>query len=133
MALNFPPVAGIVNESFTPSIDMIGDADVITQTATIASGAGVVVYLQVLGLVTASGKLVKHNPAGADGSQNATALAAYGVDATSGDVVCQVITAGEFAVQSLTFNAATNTDALKLAVFGLNHPIKVKKAIYSAA
>ncbi len=132
MALTYPNAAAYSTESFVPSGDLSGSSDIIQQKAVIVSGTGTVVYLQVLGTITASGKLTKHAPAAVDGSQNATALAAYAVDATSGDVTCNVITSGEFSMDALTWNAATNTDALKLAVFGLNSPIKVRKLAYGA-
>ena len=41
---------------------------------------------QVLGLITASGKYAAHNPAAADGSQNAVAVCIYRYDATAADV-----------------------------------------------
>lgn len=133
MALTYPVAASYATESFTPSGDLAGTSDIITQTATIVSGTGTVVYLQVLGRVTASGKLAKHNPGASTGVETAMALAAYAVDATSGDVTCQVITAGEFAMDALTYHADTDTEAEKLAVFGPTSAIKVKKLAYGAA
>ena len=60
-------------------------------TATIASGQGVVPAGQVLGKVTASGKLVKYSNAAADGSQTAIGILYGSVDATSADAPCIVI------------------------------------------
>ena len=133
MALTYPNAAGYAVETFIPSGDLSGASDIISQTGTIVSGAGTIVYLQVLGIITASGKYTKHAPAAVDGSQNAVALACFAVDATSGDVVTKVYTAGEFAMDALTWNAATNTDALKLAVFPPTSAIKVRKLAYGAA
>lgn len=128
----FPPVASRSSESFSPPHTLAGDKAITTQGAVALSGQ-TFVYLQVLGRVTASKKLVAHDPAATNGSEVAVALAAYPVDASAADTPCQVITAGEFAMQALTFNAATNTDALKLAVFPIGSPIIVKKLAYGAA
>jgi len=47
--------------------------------------AEVLVAGAVLGLVTASGKYVEHDPAAVDGSENAIAILFEAVDATAGD------------------------------------------------
>lgn len=133
MALTFPPVASGSTETFTPSVDIAGDGEVKTRGVTIASGNGTIAYLQVLGRITTGGKLAKHNPGAADGSQVAVALAAYPVDATSADVTCEVIVSGEFNTASCVFHADTDTDAEKLAVFPIGSPITLKKNAYSAA
>jgi len=133
MALTYPVAASYATESFTPSGDLAGTSDIITQTAVIASGVGTVVYLQALGRVTTGGKLKKHNPGASTGEEVAMALAAYAVDATSGDVTCQVITAGEFSMDAITWHADTDTEAEKLAAFGPTSAIKVKKLAYGAA
>lgn len=132
MALTFPPVAGVTSESFVPSGDLAGSFDVRTQQATLVAGAGTIVYLEVLGRITGTGKLTKHNPAAADGSQVAVALAAYGVTVGGSDVEANVITSGEFSMNAVTFNAATNTDALKLAVFPVGSDIIIKKPAFGA-
>ena len=77
MALTYPNAAGYAVETFVPSGDLSGASDIISQTGTIVSGAGTIVYLQVLGIITASGKYTKHAPAAVDGSQNAVALACF--------------------------------------------------------
>lgn len=128
----YPPVASFSSESFVPTTELAGDKQIITQRATILSGQ-VLAYLRVLGKVTASGKLVAHNPGASDGSEVAVAIAAYAVDASGGDVVENVITQGEFAMQALAYHASTDTDAEKLALFPLGHPISIKKLAYGAA
>ena len=60
------------------------------EEGTIASGAGIVQPGTVLGRVTATGKYVPVNPAGADGSESASAILFHGVDATDADVPCTV-------------------------------------------
>ena len=85
--------------------------------AKVASGAGKVQAGTILGKVTASGKYVPHAPAAEDGSQTAVAILYANVDATSVDALC-VITARDSEVKGadLIYNAATDTDAEKLAV-----------------
>lgn len=130
MEYNFA-ASGPNAESFTPPFLLAGSAEVATKPAVLASGQGAVVLGQVLGIVTASGKYAKHNPGATDGSQNAVAIAAFPVDATSADQNLSVYIAGEFAMEALVFNAATNTDALKLAVFPASSRIVVKKRYFS--
>lgn len=132
MAVIYPSIAGFSSESFTAPQGFALDSDVIDQSATIVSGAGTIVFGQVLGMITASGKLTKHAPAASDGSQIAVAVAAYPVDATSADVVAKVYTAGVFAMDALVYNAATNSDALKLAVFPLTSTLKVRKLAFGS-
>lgn len=133
MATTFPSVASVTTETFTPFQAYAGDHPVTTQVATIASGAGALVYLQVLGKITASGKLTVHNPAAADGSQVAVALAAGPFDATSADVTCPVITEGVFSTQAVTFHASVTTDAAKLATFPIGSNIVLKKLAFGTA
>lgn len=61
-----------------------GNGYITRKAITVLSGE-VLVAGAVLGLVTASGKYVEHNPAGVDGSENAIAILFEGVDATAGD------------------------------------------------
>lgn len=63
---------------------MPGNGDISFETVIILSGE-VLGNNAVLGLVTASGKYVEHDPAGADGSENAIAVLVGAVDATTGD------------------------------------------------
>lgn len=132
MATTFPAVASVTSESFTPFQALAADHQVTTQLATIASGAGVLSYLQVLGKITASGKLTVHNPGASDGSQVAVALATGAFDATSADVNCPVITEGVFAMQALTYHSSVTTDAAKLATFPIGSNIVIKKLAFGA-
>lgn len=72
---------------------------------------------QVLGRVTASGLFAKHAPAASDGSEVATAILAYDVATPIALKKEAIYVGGVFNIDELTFNAATNTDALKAAVF----------------
>lgn len=117
-------------ESYAPTYLVVG-GPVKTKSDTVVSGQGVIAVGQVLARNTSTGKLVKHDPAGSTGTNIAVAIAATSVDATSGDKVLSTYVAGEFAISGMTFNAATNTDALKLAVFGDESPIILRNLSYS--
>ena len=73
--------------------------DYSRETATIASGNGIISIGEVLGLVTASGKHAKFDNAAVDGTQVAVAVSRAKVDSTAGDItgvpvearVCTVI------------------------------------------
>ena len=56
------------------------------ETGIVASGAGKVKAGAVMGIVTASGKMVPYAPGAADGSENAAGILFEGCDATSADV-----------------------------------------------
>ena len=89
-------------------------------TITVASGAGKLVSGTVLGKVTqtgqpATGKFVPSPATGSDGSQNATAILAYPVDATSGDCpAVAVVRKDEVRSDELTFDPSVD-DATKKA------------------
>ncbi len=62
-----------------------GNGYISRKAITVLSGENLVAGA-VLGLVTASGKYVEHDPAGVDGSEDAIAILFDAVDATAGDV-----------------------------------------------
>jgi hypothetical protein len=82
------------------------------------AGSGKIKAGAVLGKITVSGKYKPHDPAAADGSQTAAALALNNVDVPAdADLVDVGITRdAEVKMVCLTFNAATDTDAEKAAV-----------------
>jgi hypothetical protein len=125
----YPNTASRSVESFAPGHVYAGISDVLTAPATLV--AGTYTYLQVLGRVTATGKLTAHNPGAADGSQNAVALCAfpavYAADATP-----EVIVSGEFNIEALTFHASVTTNAAKLATFPIGSTIVLKKTAFGA-
>lgn len=85
-------------------------------TITIASGAGVIAPMTVLGKITASGKYVVSENTASDGSEVAVAINLYGVDATSADVAVAAITRdAEVNTNFLTYGASRNLDAEKAA------------------
>lgn len=86
---------------------------------TIASGAGVIAPLTVLGKITASGKYIPSPAAevvGSEGAEVAVAVNLYGVDATDADVKVAAITRlAALNGNYLTYDASRNLDAEKLA------------------
>ena len=128
----YPGGAAFSTESMTPFRAIADDTDLISQRAVIATAAGSVAYLQVLGQITASGKMTKHNPGASDGSQIAVAVAAYAVDATGGDVTANVYSAGAFDINALVYHSTTDTEAERLAVFPFTSSLKVRKPLYGA-
>lgn len=92
---------------------------VVTEKATVVSGAGVVVRGTVLGRVTASGKLNVVNSANSDGSQVPYAIACDTVDATGADVATAVYLTGEFNEAALVFGGSDAAATHKAALRGL--------------
>lgn len=105
--------AGITRSSIDPTQVSYGSS----RPVTLAGGQGVLPTFTVLGLVTATGLWVAHNPAASDGSEVAAGVLAYEVNTGSAEVVASVFTRGDFTLQALTFHASLTTDAAKLAQF----------------
>ena len=102
--------------TFSPIPLWAGDATIVTDdNYVVASGQGIVPKYSVVGLV--GGKLVKHNPAGVDGSQNAIGILTQAVNATAADAKVAIYVSGFFNHLALTWAAATSTFALRQAVF----------------
>lgn len=93
-----------------------GESDIVTTQGVLLEGVAYVAG-QVLGRVTASGKFAKHDPAASTGVENAIAILAYDVPTPTVGKKEAIYVGGVFNIDELTFNAATNTDALKAAVF----------------
>lgn len=127
--MGYPQVASRSVESFAPGHIYAGISDVVTAPAIVV--AGTYVYLQVMGRITASGKLKAHDPAASDGSQVAVALCAIPAVYTA-DATPEVIVSGQFNIEAVTFNASITTDAAKLATFPIGSQIILKKTAYGA-
>lgn len=119
-----PPVqdkdlaASAIEGSFDRTKLFAGDSPVNTDDGyVVASGQGAVPKYSVVAVLTATGKLVKHNPAGADGSQNAIGITTQAVDASAADQKVAIYTAGTFNAAALTWNVATDTMAERKAAF----------------
>lgn len=104
--------------SYSPTQLFAGDVDVISDDGrVVASGQGVLPKYSVVAVLTSTGKLVKHAPAAADGSQVAVGITTQAVNTTSGDQKVAIYVAGYFNVAALTWAAATSTLALQKAAF----------------
>tara|TARA_R110001583_G_scaffold34551_1_gene115868 strand:- start:18064 stop:18417 length:354 start_codon:yes stop_codon:yes gene_type:complete len=86
-----------------------------TTRGTVASGQNLAKYAP-LGQVTATGKFVIWNPAGADGSENAVRLAPHAVDASAADTDAQLIKSGTFNPELVAW-PGTPTAAQKAIAF----------------
>lgn len=103
-----------------------GDYPVENLPGVVATAAGAVESLTVLGLITATGKYVPCDLGASDGSEVPARILCYAVDATSGDITAQMYTSGCFNIDALVWDASFTTDALKLSAFTTG-PIFVKK------
>jgi hypothetical protein len=86
-------------------------------TITVASGSGKLKAGTALAKVTATSKYVPAVATGADGSQTAIAVLAYGVDATSADITDAVIIGNDAEVknQLLVFHSSVDDDTKRNA------------------
>jgi hypothetical protein len=83
---------------------------------TIVSGAGALAPGTVLGEITASGKFTTSSTGASDGSESASAVLAYAVDATSADVeAVAIVRAAQVIADELTYDASVDTAAKKAA------------------
>ncbi|MEM5541762.1 head decoration protein [Sulfitobacter sp. AS92] len=86
----------------------------------IASGSGVLKAGAVLGMVTASSKLVPYDPAGVDGSETAVGILFEGCDATSADVRrTYTVRDAEVHAEMLTFANGTTDNEKSTAMTAL--------------
>lgn len=95
---------------------------VVTEKATIVSGAGSLARGTVLGKITTGGKLKKVDSTNEDGSEEIYAILAEAVDATSADKVTSVYLTGEFNQAKLVFGgtdtyATHKVSARKIGLF----------------
>jgi len=102
----------------TPENLFAGEAPVITDDGyVVASGQNVVAKYTVVGRISASGKLAKHNPSASDGSQTAIGITTQPVDATSADQKVAIYTGGYFNHAALTWHASLTTLGARKNVF----------------
>ncbi|MFP8968576.1 head decoration protein [Pokkaliibacter sp. CJK22405] len=99
--------------AYQPTITGSGPRD--TDTVTIALGQNLAA-LTPLGQVAATGEFVAWNPAADDGSQNATRLSAFAVDATTAAKSAGVFRMGTYNRDLIVWPDGV-TDAQKLAAF----------------
>ena len=93
-----------MSESTTYDNLIVGDQRrTVNVPATIKQGQ-VIVRGQLLGKITASGKLTEAVAGHNDGTQTPYAIAAENVDATTGDVLTTVYTEGEFNADAVVYS-----------------------------
>lgn len=125
-----PALSNLAAGAYTPEQRYAGDANLITNTFTLASGQNLP-DLSVVGRITASGLLTLCNPGASDGSQTPVAILVEATNASGGNTATQFYVAGEFNIDQLNFHPSFNTDALKLAAFGVNGSLIMRKPGYS--
>lgn len=122
----FGPIAGYTARTDTNQVQLFaGESDIVTtqgELRQLDSGDAPIIYTagQVLGRNSTTGIWEPHAPGASDGTQHARAILGYtplpGGQATPGKLE-GIYVGGTFNMDALTFNAATNTDAKKAAVF----------------
>lgn len=129
--MGYPQLAtGVTTvDTYTPTQLIVGSSDVITKPYTVTQTGVAMAVGTVLGQITASGKLVRHETTAADGSQTAVAILAVPLAAATGDVVAPVYLAGEFNYAALTYDADVTTAAAKLATFPIQSGIKLRALV----
>lgn len=129
--MSYPQLAtGVTTvDTYAPTQLIVGSSDVITKPYTVTLTGAAMVVGTVLGQVTASGKLVRHETTASDGSQNAVAILAVPLAAATGDVTAPVYVAGEFNYEALTYDADVTTAAAKLATFPIQSGIKLRALV----
>lgn len=114
---DFIPLAGAVAAAHSGNRQLFaGESDIVSTQGALVTGVAYVAG-QVLGRVTATGLFAKHDPGAATGVEKAIAILAYDVAVPTAGKKEAIYTGGVFNMDELTFNAATNTDALKAAAF----------------
>jgi len=102
---------GITTESTGADVNFLVSDHKATKGITIASGEGVMVQGQCLGLTTASGKYAKYDDAAADGTQTMVGINAQYVDTTNGDQLSTMVIHGFVTESKLTgIDAAGKVD-----------------------
>lgn len=97
------------------AILITGSDQPISEPVTIASGENVAANTP-LGQVSATGKFVAWDPAANDGSQIATRMTVYAVDASSADTVASAYKTGTFNPELVAWPDGT-TAVQKLTIF----------------
>ncbi|MCK7615188.1 head decoration protein [Roseibium sediminicola] len=100
--------------SYQPGGLIVGDFPVAIRYVTILSGQ-VQPRGAVMGRVTASDKYILSLAAAGDGSETPAEVLAVDVDASGGDVVAPVYSAGEFAADQMTFGTGHDADTVETA------------------
>lgn len=102
--------------SYTPDQLFAGEMDIATTDYPCAA-ATVLEKYRVVGVITASGLIVPHDPAANDGSQFAVGIACQPKAAGSAQKQVSIYVAGCFNHAMLVWNAATDTVPERKAAF----------------
>ena len=122
-------LAGQSSDTYAPVDLIIGDADVVTQDITVLSGQNLAAN-EVVGRVTASGKIMASIIGASDGSEVPLGILVNAIDASGGDLAGTIYIGGDFNEDELVWDAGYSTDLLKRKAFdGTN--IKVGPLAYS--
>jgi len=97
---------------YTPDNLFIGDFPMVSKKLTLASGQSVV-RGEVLGVITASGKLAASLSASSDGSETPHNIAAETVDASAADKEILVYLSGEFRESALTIGTGHTAASIR--------------------
>ena len=104
---------------------VIGD-NTVTDGGVLSSGENLVAG-DLLGKVTATGKLLLSLSAASDGSEVPYCVLGSDVDATSADTACPIILGGEINSDSVTFGTGHTAASTKDALRGLGIFLKTSK------
>lgn len=106
-------LAGTSNDAYTPPELFAGDAPIITNARTVASG----VELPANSIVALNGsnELVEWAPGATDGTENAVGITCEDIDTTGGAAMHPIYEGGYFNTDAL--NWPTATDAQKAQAF----------------
>ncbi|QJR79611.1 head decoration protein [Alteromonas pelagimontana] len=104
-----------------------GSDQIATTSVTIASGQNLAAFTPI-GQVTSSGKYVETDTAATNGSQKAVYITPQAIDASAGDVTCQVFKAGTFDPSMLAWHASFTDTTKSLAFVGTPISLQTKAA-----
>lgn len=97
-------------ETFTPENLLAGGTQEISETATVLDGQTLALG-EIVGKITASGKLKALNTAGSDGSETPYGILAAAAAPVGADLTTLVYIKGEFRINAVT--SATSTPVLQ--------------------
>lgn len=111
--------------SYAPNDLLVSDVPIATRKMTLISGQNLK-RGAVLGEITASSKATLSLSASSDGSQTPSHILAYDVDASAGDVVCDVYAMGAFDASKLIFGTGHTATTVEQAFRRNGAPLFVR-------
>ena len=122
-------LAGSGSETYTPVEVFGGEAPILTQSDTLASGENLAAYT-VVGRDSTTKKLEVWDLAASDGTQNPVGILIHAIDASAADKDCQIYVGGVFNFANLVVPGSITTAALANSYFD-NSPIKIVDLTHS--